>query len=219
MDYNWRNAKNLSQEDQFKQHIEETKTKKSLDLSIKHVLSKEGYVTGLLHTQSFASNSLIKKTKIRGSVISIPQVKPSLSGVKMRGQKRSPSIKKFQYKNQKFVKDSRTQKNLLIQQIMVISELVNSQRAVGEQTSRFNSTIITSLRNSPRDNEIQEKKIQMPIIRATNVPKLMQNNKKNALDPYFKDYKPVKYQVQKKSQSNMDRIFQMFPPESVLKKP
>ena len=78
---------------------------------------------------------------------------------------------------------------------MVISELVDTQRAIGEQTSRFNSTRITSLRNSPRDNEMKEKPIQMPIIRASNVPKLMQNNKTNALDPYLKDYKPVKYQV------------------------
>ena len=42
---------------------------------------------------------------------------------------------------------------------MVISELVDTQRAIGEQTSRFNSTRITSLRNSPRDNDLKEKPI------------------------------------------------------------
>jgi hypothetical protein len=35
-------------------------------------------------------------------------------------------------------------------------------------------------------------------------------NKKNVLDPYLKDYKPIKYKYKvslNKSQSNMDRIF------------
>lgn len=42
---------------------------------------------------------------------------------------------------------------------------------------------------------MKEKHIQMPIIDASNAPKLMQNNKTNALNSYLKDYKPIKYQV------------------------